>query len=164
MRIDDYIKSVEFYDKIDFDLYQKYNVKRGLRNADGTGVLVGLTRVGDVHGYIMDEGERIAVPGKLFYRGVDIEDIVRGAISEKRYGFEETVYLLLFGSLPTVAQLEEFSDLMRSVRALPKGFAEDAIMNLPSRDIMNKLMRSVLALYSYDERPEDHSSENVLRQ
>ncbi|MCL1815121.1 MAG: citrate/2-methylcitrate synthase [Treponema sp.] len=146
------------------ELFDRFNVKRGLRNADGTGVLVGLTRIGDVHGYIIDEGEKIPVDGKLYYRGIDVEDLVQKAETEKRFCFEETVYLLLFGVLPNKAQLEEFHALMGNSRALPKNFAEDAIMKAPSRDIMNKLARSVLTLYSYDEAPEDRSPENILRQ
>jgi citrate synthase len=164
MRIDEYIAPLQLHDSIDFELYSKYNVKRGLRNADGTGVLVGLTRVGEVHGYMMSEGEKIPVDGKLFYRGIDVEDLVAGCLADRRFGFEETVYLLLFGDLPSVTQLDAFCALMGSVRALPAAFAEDSIMRLPSRDIMNKLARSVLTLYSYDENPEDHSPENVLRQ
>ena len=135
-----------------------------MRNADGTGVLVGLTRIGDVHGYIIDEGEKVAIDGKLYYRGIDVEEIVAHAEAEKRFGFEETVYLLLFGALPTKSQLEEFCGLLGASRALPKNFAEDAIMKAPSRDIMNKLARSVLTLYSYDEAPEDRTTTNLLRQ
>jgi len=149
---------------IDLNLYDKFNVKRGLRNADGTGVLVGLTRIGDVHGYIIDEGEKTAVDGKLYYRGIDVEDLVAAAEAEKRFGFEETVFLLLFGVLPTKAQLDDFCSIMGNCRSLPKNFAEDTIMKTPSRDMMNKLARSVLTLYSYDDKPEDRSLENILRQ
>jgi citrate synthase len=149
---------------IEPDLYDKYNVKRGLRNADGSGVLVGLTRIGEVHGYIIDEGEKTAVAGKLFYRGHDVEDLVQSTENNGRFGFEETVFLLLFGYLPNKTQLEDFCTLMGESRALPENFAEDAIMKAPSRDIMNKLARSVLTLYSYDEAPEDRSPENILRQ
>ncbi|MCL2478644.1 MAG: citrate/2-methylcitrate synthase [Treponema sp.] len=149
---------------IDIDLYEKFNVKRGLRNSDGTGVLVGLTRVGDVHGYIIDENEVVAVPGKLFYRGYDMEDLISNAVSEKRFCFEETVYLLLFGQLPTKAQLAEFTEILGHSRDLPENFAEDCIIKTPSRDIMNKLARSVLTLYSYDSEPENQNPENVLRQ
>ncbi|GMO21317.1 MAG: citrate/2-methylcitrate synthase [Spirochaetaceae bacterium] len=164
MGIHDYIASLEVCDSIDFELYNKYNVKRGLRNADGTGVLVGLTRVGEVHGYMTSEGEKVAVDGKLFYRGYDVEELVAGCVADGRYGFEETVYLLLFGELPSKIQLERFCELMGSVRGLPERFSEDSIMRQPSRDIMNKLARSVLTLYSYDENPEDRSPENVLKQ
>jgi citrate synthase len=160
----DYIPTLAGNDYIDSGLYGKFNVKRGLRNADGTGVLVGLTRIGDVHGYIMDEGEKVPVDGKLYYRGIDVEDIVRTAASEGRFGFEETVYLLIFGTLPTEDQLNNFNALMGANRALPPNFAEDSIMKAPSRDIMNKMGRSVLTLYSYDEDPENNSPENVLRQ
>ncbi|MDR2435600.1 MAG: citrate/2-methylcitrate synthase [Treponema sp.] len=162
--IKDYIASVTGNDYIDIDLYDKYNVKRGLRNADGTGVLVGLTRIGDVHGYIIDEGEKVPVDGKLYYRGIDVEALVAAAAKEGRFCFEETIYLLLFGQLPDKKVLADFSALLGNSRALPKSFAEDSIMKAPSRDIMNKLARSVLTLYSYDEDPENQFPENVLRQ
>ncbi|MDR1575989.1 MAG: citrate synthase, partial [Treponema sp.] len=162
--IKDYIASVTGNDYIDIDLYARYNVKRGLRNADGTGVLVGLTRIGDVHGYIIDEGEKVPVDGKLYYRGIDVEALVAAATKEGRFCFEETIYLLLFGQLPGKKVLADFSALIGNSRALPKSFAEDSIMKAPSRDIMNKLARSVLTLYSYDEDPENQSPENVLRQ
>jgi len=158
------IKNITGNYAIDGGLYEKFNVKRGLRNADGTGVLVGLTRVGEVHGYIVDDGEKVAVPGKLYYRGIDVENIAAAAIKEDRFSFEETIYLLLFGGLPNKKQLEEFTTLLGSHRALPKGFAEDVIMRAPSRDIMNKLASCILALYPYDEEPENLSPENVLRQ
>jgi citrate synthase len=160
----DYVPKLAGNDYIDAGLYGKFNVKRGLRNADGTGVLVGLTRIGDVHGYIIDEGEKVPVDGKLYYRGIDVEDIVRAAAAEGRFGFEETVYLLLFGVLPTREQLTAFYSLMEANRRLPPNFAEDSIMKAPSRDIMNKLGRSVLTLYSYDKDPENNSPANVLRQ
>jgi citrate synthase len=160
----DYLSKINENNHIDVDLYSQFNVKRGLRDADGTGVLVGLTRIGDVHGYIIDEGERVAVDGKLYYRGIDVEDIVAAAVREKRFCFEETVYLLMFGQLPDRGHLEEFSALIGSSRELPKHFAEDAILKAPSRDIMNKLARSVLTLYSYDDDPENQSPSNVLRQ
>jgi len=159
-----YIEKVNANNAIESDLYAKYNVKRGLRNADGTGVLVGLTRVGDVHGYIIDEGERVAVAGKLYYRGIDVEDLVRAAAEEKRYGFEECIYLLMFGTLPASDELASFSTLLGSTRKLPDNFAEDTIMKVPSPDIMNKLARSVLTCYAYDKNPEDLSPVNVLRQ
>jgi citrate synthase len=162
--INRYINAITDNSHIDPELFDKFNVKRGLRNADGTGVLVGLTRIGDVHGYIIDEGEKIPVDGKLYYRGIDVEELAGNAAAEARFGFEETVYLLLFGELPTKKQLEDFCALMGNSRALPKNFAEDSIMKAPSRDIMNKLARSVLTLYSYDEAPENLSAENVLRQ
>jgi citrate synthase len=145
-------------------LYGKYNVKRGLRNDNNSGVLVGLTRIGEVHGYIISEDEKQAVEGKLFYRGIDVEDIVTNVFLERRFGFEEVVYLLLFGELPGADRLGKFTALINENRMLPAGFAEDSIMKLPSRDIMNKLACSVLTLYSYDNNPESLSVENVLRQ
>jgi len=149
---------------IDQDLYNKYNVKRGLRNADSTGVLVGLTNIGDVRAYIIEENEKIPIEGKLLYRGIDVEEFVTGYQKEKRFGFEECVYLLLTSTLPSKEQLETFNSLLDSSRSLPEGFAEDMIMKAPSPDIMNKLARCVLASYSYDFNPEDISCDNVLRQ
>jgi citrate synthase len=160
----DYIPALAGNDYIDSSLYGKFNVKRGLRNADGTGVLVGLTRIGDVHGYIIDEGEKVPVDGKLYYRGIDVEALVKAAAAEGRFGFEEAVYLLMFGTLPTREQLDRFNGLMGTNRSLPPNFAEDSIMKAPSRDIMNKMGRSVLTLYSYDDDPENNAPENVLRQ
>jgi citrate synthase len=160
----EYLSEITGNDYIDADLYDKFNVKRGLRNADGTGVLVGLTRIGDVHGYTIEEGKKVSQDGKLYYRGYDVELMARQAAAEGRFGFEETVYLLLFGRLPDKKALEDFSALLGNSRTLPVNFAEDSIMKLPSRDIMNKLARSVLTLYSYDEDPENRSPENVLRQ
>ena len=150
--------------RIDPALYERYSVKRGLRNEDGTGVLVGLTEVGEVFSYIMDDGDRVPVEGRLFYRGLAINDLVNGFYQEKRYGFEETAYLLLFGQLPTPDQLEQFVSLLASYRQLPSGFTEDMILKAPSPDIMNKLARTVLALYPYDPDPDSLAIENVLRQ
>lgn len=150
--------------KIPAELYKKYSVKRGLRNSDESGVLVGLTEIGDVHGYIFDEGEMLSDKGRLLYRGINIHDLVNGMIADNRKGFEETTYFLLFGELPTSSQLEEFNILLDSYRTLPDGFTEDMIMRAPSRDIMNKLARSVLVSYSYDENADSISIENVLRQ
>ena len=155
---------IEENDKIDPELYKKYNVKRGLRDLDGTGVLVGLTEIGDVRAYIFDEEEKIPVEGRLMYRGIDINDIVHGYQNEKRFGFEETCYLLLFGELPNKERLEEFEKLLGEYRSLPGGFTEDMILKAPSRDIMNKLARSILASYSYDPNPDDISLKNTLRQ
>ncbi len=149
---------------IEGELYQRYNVKRGLRNADNTGVLVGLTNIGNAHGYILNEGDKIPDKGILRYRGVDIFDIVHACREEDRRGFEEIVYLLLFGVLPTKKELENFTALLGSYRDLPEGFTEDMILKAPSKDIMNKLARAVLASYSYDPNPDDVSMENMLRQ
>lgn len=150
--------------RIDPALYERYNVKRGLRNSDGTGVLVGLTEVGEVMSYIMDDAERIPVEGRLFYQGIEISDIVSGFYQEKRFGFEETAYLLLFGELPTEEELKIFCDLLVACRELPHSFTEDMILRAPSPDIMNKLARTVLALYTYDEDPDNLAIENILRQ
>ena len=149
---------------IDSELFTKYEVKRGLRDINGRGVLVGLTEIGEVHAYIVDENEMIPVPGRLIYRGIDIVDLVNGFMSEGRYGFEETCYLLLFGELPTAAELEEFKQILNQYQKLPNGFARDIILKAPSKDMMNVLARSVLTLYSYDDNPDDISIQNVLRQ
>ena len=144
--------------------YDKFGAKVGLRNSDGSGVMVGLTKVCSVQGYLMSDGERMPTDGKLIYRGVDMRDIVNACIKEDRFGFEEVIWLLIFGYLPTEAQLEGFKQLLAEHRELPPGFTEDMIMKAPSPDIMNKLSRSVLALYSYDDNPDDTSIENVLNQ
>ena len=149
---------------IDPSNYQMYNVKRGLRNSDGTGVIVGLTSVGDVSGYIIDDNEKIPTEGRLRYRGINVTTLVENCIANDRFGFEETCYLLLFGYLPTESQLQEFSELLAQLRPLPDGFIEDMILKAPSGNIMNKLARSVLALYSYDDNPDELSFENVFRQ
>ncbi len=150
--------------RIDPEKFEKYQVKRGLRNEDGSGVVAGLTLICNVHGYVINEGEQAPVEGRLIYRGIDIQDLVAGAVNENRFGFEETVWLLLFGKLPTKEQLDSFCELLSSYRELPEYFAEDMIIKAPSPNIMNKLARSVLALYSYDDMPDDLSIENVLRQ
>ncbi len=149
---------------IDAEFYARYGVKRGLRNSDGTGVMAGLTKVCSVEGYYIDDGERIPKDGKLIYRGVDVDEIVAGCRRENRFGFEEVAYLLLFGSLPTAKRLTGFIDLLSRCRELPQDFIEDVIMKAPSSNIMNKLARSVLALYSFDPEPDDISTENVVRQ
>lgn len=149
---------------IDPDDYIKYNVKRGLRNADGTGVMAGLTKICSVEGYYINDGERIPKNGRLYYRGYDIRDIVSNCEKEDRFGYEETVWLLLFGSLPTRLQLDVFTRQIAQARELPNEFIEDMIMKAPSPDIMNKLARSVLSLYSYDPNPDDTSLSNMIRQ
>ena len=146
------------------ELYSKYQVKRGLRDLDGRGVLVGLTEIGEVHSYIVDENEMIPIPGKLYYRGVDIENIVRGFLKDDRYGFEETCYLLLFSELPTKIELENFVEVLSKYRKLPEDFVRDMILKMPSKDIMNSLARSVLAFYSLDDMANDTSIKNVLKQ
>ena len=144
---------------------ERLGVKRGLRNADGTGVLAGLTNVSDVVGYEKQpDGRVVPVPGRLIYRGIDIDSLVQEADTHDRFVFEEAVWLLLFGSLPDKAMLERFGAMLESHRELPRGFADDMILNSPSPNIMNKMARSVLAMYSYDEHAEDLSLPNILRQ
>lgn len=144
--------------------YEKYHVKRGLRNEDSTGVMAGLTRICSVEGYFILDGERVPKQGKLSYRGYDINDIVNGCIKDDRFGYEEVVWLLLFGTLPTANQLASLHEVLSECRALPDEFVEDIIMKHASKDIMNKMSRCVMALYSYDENPDDTSIPNVLRQ
>ncbi len=146
------------------ELYHKYEVKRGLRDLDGRGVLVGLTEIGEVHSYIIDEGEMVPVPGRLIYRGYDITDLARGFMEDNRFGFEETAYLLLFGRLPNRQELIDFHNLLDIYQKLPDNFARDMILNVPSKDIMNGMARSVLGFYCYDTNPDDTSIRNVLKQ
>lgn len=146
------------------ELYYKYDVKRGLRDSQGKGVLTGLTEIGEVKSYTIDDGEMIPCEGKLYYHGVDIEKLVDGFIDDGRFGFEETTYLLLFGKLPNKQELEEFCSILSDYRSLPTSFVRDIIMKAPSQDMMNTLARSVLTMYSYDENPDDTSLPNVLRQ
>lgn len=146
------------------ECFKTYRVKRGLRNDDGTGVVAGLTRVGEVHGYVLSEGEKTPVEGKLRFRGYEIEDLVEGAKQAKRHGFEEVCYLLLFGMLPTNEQLDIFKQLLQEERVLPKNFMEDVILKHTSSDIMNMLARGVLALYTYDEDVEVRSLEHQTMQ
>lgn len=149
---------------IDTQLYTKYDVKRGLRDINGKGVLTGLTEISDIVSSKTVDGKSVPCEGELYYRGINIKDIVHGFVSENRFGFEETVYLLLFGNLPTKQQLKEFQELLFRYRTLPTNFVRDIIMKAPSFDMMNTLARSVLTLYAYDEKPNDTSLENVLRQ
>jgi citrate synthase len=147
---------------IDPKLYEKFHVKRGLRRSDGTGVVAGITNICNVHGYIVNEGEIEPIPGELIYRGYSINDLVENVEKENRYGFEETVFLLLFGYLPNQKELQEFMALISLERDLPNDFVEDMILKAPSKNIMNKLARSVLALYSYDEECENKSIEHEM--
>lgn len=150
---------------IDPQQYIDNNVKRGLRNSNGTGVVVGLTHIGEVCGYDMDsEGNKIPREGELYYRGYNIKDLISNIVAEDRFGFEEVSFLLLLGKLPSESELKVFNDILGSHRELPLGFARDMILTAPSNNIMNKLARSVLALYCYDENPDDISPTNVLRQ
>ena len=149
---------------LDLSLYAKYDVKRGLRDINGKGVLAGLTQVSNVQATKMVDGKEVPCAGKLSYRGYDIKDLTKGFIQDDRYGFEEVAYLLLFGKLPDKQQLMDFTELLANQRSLPTNFVRDVIMKAPSRDIMNGLSRSVLTLYSYDHNPDDTSLPNVLRQ
>ncbi len=151
-------------DPINQELYKTYDVKRGLRNANGTGVLVGLTRIGDVVGYEIKDGQKIAIPGRLIYRGYNVEDLIHDAEKNKQFGYEQCAYLLLFGELPTQEKLDTFKEYLGEFRALPEHFTEDMIMKAPSSDIMNKIARGVLASYSYDDDPEDRSVGNIVKQ
>ncbi|MBO4865103.1 MAG: citrate/2-methylcitrate synthase [Ruminococcus sp.] len=144
------------------DYFDKYGVKRGLRNPDGTGVMAGVTNICNVHGYVVDDGEKKPADGKLIFRGYNIRDLVGRVEAEDRFGFEEIVYLLLTGRLPTVEELSDFSELLSDSRALPDDFFEDMILKAPSRDIMNKMARATLALYSYDSDPEAHTPEHEI--
>ena len=148
---------------IDPALYEKYHIKRGLRNSDGTGVKAGITNICNVHGYLLNEGELEPNPGQLIYRGYSITDIVENVEEEDRYGYEETSFLLLFGHLPTPTELKWFNDTISENRDLPRDFVEDMILKAPSKNIMNKLSRSILALYSYDPDCEKKGLENEMR-
>lgn len=149
--------------RIDMKLYEKYHVKRGLRNSDGTGVVAGITNICNVHGYVLNEGEVEPIPGQLIYRGHNINDLVENVEAEDRFGYEETVFLLLFGRLPNVKELKKFNTYLSLKRDLPGGFVEDMILKAPSKNIMNKLARSVLALYSYDDECENKGLESEMR-
>lgn len=149
---------------IDPELFTKYDVKRGLRDLNGKGVLAGLTEISEIISYTVVDMDMKPCDGKLYYRGVNVEDLVTGFMNEKRYGFEETIYLLLFGTLPTETELDDFKKILVEKRELPKDFTRDIIMKAPSRDMMNAMSRSVLALYFYDEHPNDTSLPNVLDQ
>lgn len=154
----------EHADKIDPELYKKYEVKRGLRDLDGKGVLTGLTEISTINSSRMIDGVSTPIEGELFYRGINIFDLVNGFTSEQRFGYEETVYLLLFGKLPTMQQLTDFNNLLGSYRQLPQHFTRDVIMKTPNKDIMNALAKSILTLCSYDPDASDTSIPNVLRQ
>ena len=157
-------EKLERKSKIDHDQFWRYGVKRGLRNPDGTGVMAGLTNVCSVEGYYIEDGERVPKNGVLKYRGLNIVDIVESCEKENRFGFEEVVYLLVFGSLPTRAQLDAFKVILGECRMLPDTYIEDVLMRNASMSVMNKLQRCVLISYSFDEKPDDNSIENVLRQ
>jgi len=150
--------------EIETELFEQYDVKRGLRNKDGTGVLVGLTNIGDVVGYKKEDGKVVAIPGRLLYRGIDIEDITKGFQKENRHGFDETVYLLLTGHMPNKDELKEFSEHMASLRSLPDDFTKDMILSMKGKDVLNILARSVLGLYTLDEKPDSIALDNMIKQ
>ena len=149
---------------IDSSLYETYKVNRGLRDLSGNGVLTGLTEISEIQAFDTVNGEKVPCEGRLFYRGVDVTDIVNGFVREKRFGFEEVTYLLIFGKLPSREELADFAKLLAGYRTLPTSFVRDIIMKAPSSDMMNTLARSVLTLYAYDTKPNDISIPNVLRQ
>jgi citrate synthase len=150
--------------QIDNKLFEEFEVKRGLRNPDGTGVLVGLTNIGNVVGYKKEDGKVVAIPGRLLYRGIDIEDITNGFQKEGRHGFDETVYLLLTGHLPKNEELNEFSAHLATLRALPDSFVKDMILSMKGKDVLNILARSVLGLYTLDKKPDSIALENMIKQ
>ncbi len=162
--IESWSKIIEETNTIDPKLYPQHNIKRGLRNENGTGVLVGITRVGSVIGYHKENDVKIPTEGRLYYRGYDLFDLVNGFQKEQRLGFEETIYLLLFGKCPNAQELAEFNQALEIRRDLPKQYKEDVIIKIPAPNIMNKLQRAILTLYSYDDNPDDVSVTNVLRQ
>ena len=139
---------------IDPELYTQYQVKRGLRDISGRGVLAGLTEIADIHAYIISDDEMVPCPGKLYYRGINIKQLTQGFLDEDRFGFEETAYLLLFGKLPNTEELARFTHLLAECRGMRHGFVRDIIMKSPSNSIMNTMARSVLTLYSADEDPD----------
>ncbi len=158
------LAKIEQADRIAPELYDRYDVKRGLRDKNGSGVLCGLTEISEVTSWDTIDGVKTPIPGMLYYRGYNIKDLVANCVREKRFGFEETTYLLLFGSLPTKSQLKSFSEMLAEFMVLPRNFVRDVIMKNPSSDIMNMLARCVLSLYSYDPDPDNIMVSNVLRQ
>ena len=150
--------------KIDLELYEKYNVKRGLRDINGKGVLTGLTKISNIQSSIEKDGKSYPCEGKLLYRGVDVQDLVKGFISTNTYGYEETAYLLIFGNLPNQEELDDFKELLGSYRTLPTNFVRDVVMKAPNKDMMTSLAKSILTLSYYDPKSDDISVDNVLQQ
>lgn len=161
--VNEYLKGYDESGKIDQSLYQKYDVKRGLRDSDGRGVLTGLTEISDVSGFKEKDGVRTPIPGELYYQGYSIRELVKGFEGSK-HGFEETIFLLLYGELPSKRQLEKFMEILGTLRPLPENFNRDIIMKSPSKNIMNILERCVLTLYSYDYDPDNISISHVMTQ
>ena len=165
--LEQYTGSLSQHIQTEYSIPPKYyrgDLKLGLRNSDGTGVPIGVTRVGSVLGYMIEDGVRIPVPGQLYYRGIELTEIVEAHRQAGTFGYEEVAYLLLMGYLPSHSELNRFNEIMNRARKLPNGFTEDMIMKNPSRNIMNKLARCVLSLYSYDKHPDDTSLDNILLQ
>lgn len=156
-------QSIQSYN-IDPELYTRYDVKRGLRDLNGKGVLVGLTEISEVNATKIVDGKSVPADGNLYYRGYNVKDLVKGIEPESHFGYEECSYLLLFGKLPTRDELKEFCAQLSDYRTLPTSFVRDIIMKAPSPDMMNALARSVLTLYAYDEKANDITPANVLRQ
>lgn len=163
-KISELAKTASSNNNIENDMYEKYDVKRGLRDKNGKGVLCGLTEISEVTSWEMKDGVRSPIPGVLCYRGYNVKDLIRNCVEENRFGFEETVYLLLFGKLPDAKELNDFCEMLAEFRVLPRNFVRDVIMKSPSKDMMNMIARCVLNLYSYDPDPDNVSISNVLRQ
>ena len=163
IRLAELVKYCMISGRLDLNLYEEYDVKRGLRESDGKGVLTGLTEISDVIAFKTENGKKVPQEGQLFYQGYNIMDLQKGFVN-RRFNFEEIIYLLLFGALPNKQQLHSFIDILAQYRELPNKFVRDVIMKAPSMDVMNALQRSVLTLYSYDENPDDVSIQNVLKQ
>lgn len=163
-KISELAKIASANNNIETEMYEKYDVKRGLRDKNGKGVLCGLTEISEVTSWEESDGKRIPIPGVLCYRGYNVKDLVKTCVEENRFGFEETVYLLLFGKLPDKKELNSFYEMLSEFRVLPRNFVRDVIMKSPSKDMMNMLAKCVLNLYSYDPDPDNISLTNVLRQ
>ncbi len=159
-----FLKIAEQRCPVDPALYVEYDVKRGLRDNEGRGVVAGITQIGDVVGTALEGDHLVPAPGQLIYRGIEISDLVDGFVAERQHGFEETAYLLLFGRLPNRAELDDFDDYLSAMRKMPRGFIHDGILRMPSKDIMNAMSRGVLGLYTLDPQADDTSLSNVLRQ
>ncbi|MCL2802165.1 MAG: citrate/2-methylcitrate synthase [Treponema sp.] len=162
--IEKYSKLMLDHGMIENELFLKYEVKRGLRDISGKGVLVGLTEISEIISYVIEDGDLVPCEGKLYYRGINIEKLVDGFLKEKRFGFEEACYLLLFGHLPNKAEFAEFTEMLEEHTVLPENFVRDTIMSAPSKDMMNSLSKGVLTLYAFDDNADDISIQNVLRQ
>ena len=163
-RLKRYARVIEKRAYIDPKFYEDHNIKRGLRNKNGTGVLVGVTGVADVVGYGYEDGQKILAPGRLDYRGYSVAEILQGAQESQRHAFEEVSYLLLFGQLPTQEDLDLYHETLWSLTSLPGGYLEDVILKTANKNLMNKIMQSVLSLYSYDPDPDNTEIFNVLKQ